>query len=89
MYPIGTRVTVQSVDHLPGGKPSLIGRTGTVIGHENDMNLVAGLTRFDRVTGVRAFADTHLAVAGPGDVPDMPPASRVRGYHLPATPLED
>lgn len=83
MYPTGTRVTVLSVDHLarPEKKQYLIGRTGTVVDHENDMNIVAGLTWHDRATGLRVFGDDHLAVAGPGEVPAMPPAYRISGYY--------
>jgi hypothetical protein len=64
MFPIGTRVTVRSVDHLGGGKPptKLIGRTGTVWGHENGMNLVTGLTALGGLRA-QAFADQHVTPA--------------------------
>jgi hypothetical protein len=86
MYPTGTRVTVQRVDDLAEPDQGLIGRTGIVIDHEGDHNLVAGLTRGDRITGVRAFSDDDLTPGPAGAPPIMPPFYRVRGYYLPAQP---
>lgn len=64
MYSVGTRVTVKSVNHLGNGKPPchLIGRTGTVCGHENGMNLIAGLTILGSLRA-QAFADNHLTTS--------------------------
>ena len=83
MYPTGTRVTVRSVDHLTNPDKGLIGKTGTVIDHEGDHNLVAGLTRGDRLTGVRAFPDNDLEPGPVAIPPTMPPYYRVRGYYMP------
>jgi len=66
MLPTGTRVTIRSVDHLakPRKLQHLLGRTGTVVDHENGMNIVAGLTWHDRATGLHVFADNDVQVAG-------------------------
>jgi hypothetical protein len=85
MYPSGSRVTVLSVDHLvpPHKHRQLIGRTGTVWEHENGMNIVAGLTWHDRVSGLHVFGDQHLEPAEPADPPRMPPVYAVRAYQTP------
>ena len=85
MYPTGTRVTIRSIDHLitPTKHRHLIGRTGTITGHENDMNIVTGLTWHDRVTGLHVFADEDLEPAGTGPLPRLGPYSIIRGHIAP------
>lgn len=84
-YPPGTRVTVRSVDHLitPGKHRHLLGRTGTITGHENGMNIVTGLTWHDRVTGLHVFADVDLEPTGSGPLPALPPYSIIRAHITP------
>jgi len=54
-------VVVTFVDHLNPTNPPrrLIGRSGTVWGHENGMNIVTGLTILGSLRG-QAFADDRL-----------------------------
>jgi hypothetical protein len=82
--PIGTRVTVTSVDHLVSRKPPrhLIGRSAVVADHENGMNIVTGLTSTELVVGHYVFADSDLHITGAGRAPVMPPFYRVRAYRL-------
>jgi len=64
MLPIGTRVTVKSVDHLGRLKrpTRFIGRSGVVSGHNDDgMNELTGLFPGNVVRWV--FGDEHLEVA--------------------------
>lgn len=64
MLPIGTRVTVKSVDHLGRYKrpTRFIGRSGVVSDHTDDgMNELTGLFPGDLIRYV--FADEHLTVA--------------------------
>jgi len=64
MLPIGTRVTVKSVDHLGRLKrpTRLIGKSGVVSDHTDDgMNELTGQFPGDLVRWV--FADEHLEVA--------------------------
>lgn len=85
MFPTGSRVTVRSVQHLarPGKHQHLIGRTGVIVDHENGMNIVAGLTWHDRLSGLHAFADDDLEATGQADPPRLPPTYFVSGYHAP------
>lgn len=85
MLPTGSRVTIRFVQHLarPHKHQHLIGRTGTVVDHENGMNIVAGLTWHDRATGLHVFADDDLAANGQADPPRLPPTYVVSGYHVP------
>ena len=85
MYPTGTRVTVRSIDHLakPEKKQHLLGKTGTVIDHENGMNIVADLTWHDWATGLHVFADDDLEAVGNGSTPHLPPVNVIRSYHAP------
>lgn len=86
MLPIGTRTTVICVDHLGAyRKPKrLIGRTGVVVGHRDGMNLVAELTRLERVTGVWLFDDSDVIPGQPvATAPKLPRVRRVRGYWSP------
>ncbi|MFF8589986.1 hypothetical protein ACF061_00860 [Streptomyces sp. NPDC015220] len=63
MYLIGTRVTVVSTSRLPSPRAKrLIGRTGTVTLHENDLNIVTGLGLLGGLVGY-AFTDDDLAPA--------------------------
>ncbi|MBY8877519.1 hypothetical protein [Actinacidiphila acidipaludis] len=70
MLPIGTRVTITSVDHLAvdGAKPPrrLIGRRAIVTDHENGMNIVSGLTLTEWFAGHYVFGDDHVTVVGGG-----------------------
>lgn len=69
MLPIGTRVTIQSVDHLAhNGQPKrthlrLLGRTGVVTMHDDGMNVISGLGRFERFLGYWTFDDDQLTPA--------------------------
>lgn len=85
MLPTGTRVTVRSVQHLtkPHKHQHLIGRTGVVVDHESGMNIIAGLTWHDRLSGLHVFADDDLEPSGQADPPRLPPTYVVSGYHAP------
>ncbi len=68
MYPIGTRVTVTSVndDSRPAAH-KVIGRTGVVVEHDlgdDCPNVVRGVGRFERLLGLWQFADDELAPTG-------------------------
>lgn len=82
-HPLGTRVTIRSVDHLPNPRRHrhLIGRAGVVGDHENGMNILTGTGWV--ITGHYAFADDHLTVTGHGPAPDMPRRYRLHGYLAP------
>ncbi|MDX3229398.1 hypothetical protein [Streptomyces sp. ME19-01-6] len=65
MYPIGSKVTIKSVDHLGRlQRPKrLLGRTAVITGHEDGMNEVA-LIHFGKVSigAVRwMFNDSDLS----------------------------
>lgn len=83
MLPIGTEVVIESVDHLgrwfaPG---HLVGQTGVVAGHDEDgMNIVTGLSRVERLAGLRRFADEHVTATGVARSAALPAWYRVAGY---------
>ncbi len=81
MLPIGTRVTIRSVDHLakPHKHRNLIGREGIVGDHDGGMNIVTAIGSV--IGGYYAFADDDLTVTGRGSIPAMPRRYRVRGYY--------
>lgn len=79
MHPVGTHVTVCSVDHLPGNPRKLIGREGIVGDHDNGMNIVTALG--STIGGYYAFPDHALTTTGRGSAPAMPKRYRVRGYY--------
>jgi hypothetical protein len=83
MLPLGTRVTIRSVDHLKHPKlhRNLIGRLAVVGDHDNGMNILTGTGWVIR--GYLAFADDHLNVLRDGPPPGMPRKYRVRGYYAP------
>ena len=85
MLPVGTRVVVLSAGHLPRlRRPGrVVGRIGVVIRHHGDdaVNVVAGIGRFERLLGFRAFADGDLAGAGFADLPRLPRRIRIAAYY--------
>jgi hypothetical protein len=83
MLPLGTRVTIQSVDHLakPHRLKHLIGRTAVVGDHENGMNILTGTGWV--ITGYYAFPDHALTITGRDSAPAMPRRYRVHGYWTP------
>lgn len=83
MLPLGTHVTIRSVDHLskPRKRQHLIGREAIVGDHENGMNIVTATGSV--VGGYYAFPDHALTATGQGAPPTMPGRYRVRGYYLP------
>lgn len=85
MLPLGTRVTITSVDHLakPHRMQHLIGRTAVVGDHDDGMNILTGTGWVIR--GYLAFPDHALTTTGRGPAPTMPSRYRVRGYYTPDT----
>jgi hypothetical protein len=83
MLPLGTRVTIAAVDHLPRPQrhQHLIGRIAVVEDHDNGMNILTGTGWVIR--GYLAFPDEHLTVISDGPAPGMPRKYRVRGYYAP------
>lgn len=86
MLPIGTEVVIESVDHLGRwlAPAYLVGQTGVVAGHDDTgMNIVTGLSRLERLAGLRRFADDHITATGAARSAALPAWYRVAGYFRP------
>jgi hypothetical protein len=85
MIPLGTHVTIRSVDHLgnPKRHRHLIGRQAVVGDHnpDHDVNILTATGWV--LTGHYAFPDHALTIDGPGTPPTMPRRYRVHGYWAP------